>query len=166
MDNIDKNILEWEDKFNKYLDFESRINNNLNAINSQMFTLSNDVQTNIDSINEILLNLNNSIGQLKTENGKTIQKLRGVKEKYNAANEMISNYKNMYEYNYDVMKGNSYMKPIYNGIFWNVMKKHNKVELSPSFFCKDDKPSAVAALLSKISVIDFKLLFIINKLDF
>lgn len=33
MDNIDKNILEWEDKFNKYLDFESRINNNLNAIN-------------------------------------------------------------------------------------------------------------------------------------
>jgi len=34
--------------------------------------------------------------------------------------------KNMYEYNYDVMKGNSYMKPIYNGIFWNVMKKHNK----------------------------------------
>jgi len=87
-------------EYDEYKSHFDIVKNNLNAINSQIFTLSNDVQTNIDSINEILLNLNNSIGQLKTENGKTIQKLRGVKEKYNAANEMISNYKNMYEYNY------------------------------------------------------------------
>lgn len=34
--------------------------------------------------------------------------------------------KNMYKHNYDVMKGDSYMKPVHNGIFWNVMKNHNK----------------------------------------
>ena len=32
MENIDKNILEWEEKFNKYLDFESKCNTNINAI--------------------------------------------------------------------------------------------------------------------------------------
>ena len=32
MENTDKNILEWEDKFNKYLDFESKCNNDINNI--------------------------------------------------------------------------------------------------------------------------------------
>jgi hypothetical protein len=32
----------------------------------------------------------------------------------------------MYDYKYDIIKGNTYMKPVHNGIFWNVMKEHNK----------------------------------------
>ena len=32
MENTDKNILDWEDKFNKYLDFESKCNTNINMI--------------------------------------------------------------------------------------------------------------------------------------
>jgi len=34
--------------------------------------------------------------------------------------------KNMYDYKYDIVLGNTFMKPVYNGIFWNVMKNHNK----------------------------------------
>jgi DNA-binding ferritin-like protein len=87
-------------EYDEYISHFNIVKNNLNSINSKMFVLSNEVQTNIDDINEILINLNTSIGQLKTENNKTIKRLRGVKEKYNTANEMISNYKNIYEYNY------------------------------------------------------------------
>jgi hypothetical protein len=86
--------------YDEYISHFNSVKNNLNSVNSQMFTLSNDVQTNIDAINEILLNLNNSIGQMKTENSKTIKKLKGIKEKYNAADELIMDYKSMYEYNY------------------------------------------------------------------
>ena len=43
-------------EYDEYKSHFDIVKNNLNAINSQIFTLSNDVQTNIDSINEILLN--------------------------------------------------------------------------------------------------------------
>jgi hypothetical protein len=86
--------------YDEYISHFNSVKNNLNSVNSQMFTLSNDVQTNIDAINVILLNLNNSIGQLKTENSNTIKKLKGIKEKYNAADELITDYKSMYDYNY------------------------------------------------------------------
>jgi len=86
--------------YDEYISHFNSVKNNLNSVNSQMFTLSNDVQTNVDAINEILLNLNNSIGQMKTENSKTIKKLKGIKEKYNASDELIMDYKSMYEYNY------------------------------------------------------------------
>jgi hypothetical protein len=86
--------------YDEYISHFNSVKNNLNSVNSQMFTLSNDVQTNIDAINVILLNLNNSIGQMKTENSKTIKKLKGIKEKYNASDELIMDYKSMYEYNY------------------------------------------------------------------
>ena len=33
---------------------------------------------------------------------------------------------NMYDYKYDIVRGDTFMKPTYNGIYWNVMKKHNK----------------------------------------
>jgi len=32
MDNTDKNILEWEEKFNKYIDLESKCNVGINSI--------------------------------------------------------------------------------------------------------------------------------------
>jgi hypothetical protein len=32
MENTDKNILEWEDKFNKYMEFEAKCNTNINNI--------------------------------------------------------------------------------------------------------------------------------------
>lgn len=32
MENTDKNILEWEDKFNKYIDFEAKCNSNISNI--------------------------------------------------------------------------------------------------------------------------------------
>ena len=34
--------------------------------------------------------------------------------------------KKMYENNHDVMTGDTFMQPVYNGVFWNVMKTHNK----------------------------------------
>ena len=38
--------------------------------------------------------------------------------------------KNMYDYKYDIVVGDTYMKPVYNGIYWNVMKNHNKQIIS------------------------------------
>jgi hypothetical protein len=39
---------------------------------------------------------------------------------------------NMYDYKYDIVRGDTYMKPVENGIFWNVMKKNNK-EITAGF---------------------------------
>jgi hypothetical protein len=38
----------------------------------------------------------------------------------------INCIKDEYKYNYDIVIGNTFMKPINNGIFWNVMKENNK----------------------------------------
>ncbi len=38
----------------------------------------------------------------------------------------INCIKDEYKYNYDIVIGNTFMKPINNGIFWNVMKQNNK----------------------------------------
>jgi hypothetical protein len=39
-------------------------------------------------------------------------------------------FKNEFPYPHDVMKGDSYMKPVINGVWWNVMKNHDKQIIS------------------------------------
>lgn len=87
----------------EYYEYKSHfdmIKNSLNSINSDMHSLSSNIQKDIDDMNDILISLNSSINQLKTENSDINNKLKGVEVKYNAANEMILNYKTIYDYNY------------------------------------------------------------------
>ena len=86
--------------YNEYQQIFEKIKNNLNSINSQMFMLSNHVENNIDKINAVLLDLNNSIEKFKGKNNKIIKQLNGIKAKHNAAGEMISNYKQVYDAGY------------------------------------------------------------------
>jgi chromosome segregation ATPase len=73
---------------------------NLNNINSQLFTLSNDVQSNLDQINSKLFALDVLIKQEREKNKELKRKLGIVEHKKNAASEMILNYKEIYKSKY------------------------------------------------------------------
>ena len=72
----------------------------LNSINSQLFTLSNDVQSNLDQINSKLFALDVLIKQERDKNTKLKRELGIVEHKKNAATEMILNYKEIYQSKY------------------------------------------------------------------
>ena len=76
------------------------IKGNLNEINMNLFSLSNDVQINTDKINDQLFILDRLIKKEKTQNKKLKMKLGIVEHKNNASIELISDYKQMYEYGY------------------------------------------------------------------
>jgi hypothetical protein len=81
----------------EYQNMFQNIKSNLNTINSQLFTLSNDVQHTTDDINEQLFILDSSIKKERKINKELKKKLGIVEHKNNAATELISDYKNMYE---------------------------------------------------------------------
>ena len=73
---------------------------NVDNISSQMFTLLNDVQFNVDDLNKKMLCLNTNIEEEKNKN-KILKKRNGiVEEQNNAASELIYDYKNIYEEGY------------------------------------------------------------------
>lgn len=101
------------DDFKKYFVFYSKnpeypeyqqmfenIKNNLNSINTELFTLSNEVESNTQEINKKLFALNILIKQEKEKNSELKKKLKIVDEKNNASTELISDYKKMYDYGY------------------------------------------------------------------
>ena len=76
------------------------VKNNLNAINSQLFTLSNKVQSNIDQMNSKLVELDVLIKKEKNRN-KELKKQLGIVENQNdAAFELIFDYKEIYQSKY------------------------------------------------------------------
>ena len=74
--------------------------NSLSAILSQLFTVSNNVQVDIDKINKKLFEFNDLINQEKTKNKELKIRLGRIENTNNASSEMISNYKDMYNMNY------------------------------------------------------------------
>jgi len=73
---------------------------NVDNISSQMFTLLNDVQYNVNNLNKKMLCLNAKIEEEKNKN-KILKKNNGlVDEQNNAASELIYDYKNIYEEGY------------------------------------------------------------------
>ncbi len=73
---------------------------NLNAIQSKLFTVSNDIQSDTNKINALLLELDSKI-KIERKNNKELRKKLGmVEHKNNSAFEMIDNYKEMYDSNY------------------------------------------------------------------
>lgn len=74
--------------------------NSLAEVLSKLFTISNNVQLNIDDINKKLFELNVLISEEKDRNKELKIKLGIVENTGNASSEMISNYKDMYNMNY------------------------------------------------------------------
>lgn len=84
----------------EYQQLFENIKSNLTSINSDLFTLSNDVQVNIDDLNGGLIILNKQIEKEKKTNRQLKIDLGIVEHKNNAASEMIYDYKQMYESGY------------------------------------------------------------------
>ena len=87
-------------EYPEYQQMFQNIKGNLNNNNSQLFTLSNDVQINTDKINEKLFALDLLIRKEKQKNKNFKIKLGIVENKSNASSELISDYTQMYDYEY------------------------------------------------------------------
>ena len=86
--------------YNEYQQSFTKIQGNLNQLNSQLFTLSNDVQSSTNNINKTLFALNDLITDEKTENGSLQKQLKNIQSDNFATSEMIINYKQIYSEGY------------------------------------------------------------------
>jgi hypothetical protein len=74
--------------------------NSLAEILSKLFSVSNDVQVNIDNINKKLFEFDILIKKEREKNKELKRKLGIVENKSNAASEMISDYRDIYDKRY------------------------------------------------------------------
>jgi len=91
--NMNKNNSEYQQTY-------YNITANLDTINNSFNSLSTSVKTNMDNLNNSLIEINEQISLEKKNNIQLKTKLGLVENKNNAADEMISNYEQMYKYNY------------------------------------------------------------------
>lgn len=87
-------------EYQEYGQMFQNIKSNLNQVNSNLFSLSNDIQMNTDNINEKLFLLDRLIKEERIKNKKLKIKLGIIENKNNASIELISDYKEMYESGY------------------------------------------------------------------
>ena len=87
-------------EYPEYGQMFNNIKGNLTQINSDLFVLSNSVQTNTEQINDKLFILDALIREEKIKNRDLKVKLGIVEHKNNASNELISDYKQIYESGY------------------------------------------------------------------
>lgn len=74
--------------------------NSLAEILSNLFSVSNDVQVNINKLNKQLFELNILIRQEREKNRELKRKLNIIENKSNASSEMISDFKDIYDKKY------------------------------------------------------------------
>jgi hypothetical protein len=84
----------------EYHQMFENIQKNLNTINSELFVISNEVDSNTNLMNNQLFDLDVAIQQEKKSNFKLKSSLGIVENKYNASNELITNYKEIYNSKY------------------------------------------------------------------
>jgi hypothetical protein len=87
-------------EYPEYQNLFENIKGNLNKISSDLFILSNDVQSSTNEINKKMFALNVLIQTEKERNRELKLKLGIVEHKNNAATELISDYKNIYSEEY------------------------------------------------------------------
>jgi len=85
---------------NEYQQMFENIKKNLDSINTKMFILSNDVESETDKINKKLISLDSLIKKEKVKNKELKIKLGVIQEKETSADIMINNYKEMYDISY------------------------------------------------------------------
>ena len=87
-------------EYPEYQNAFNTIKGNMTKLSSDLFMLSNDVQSSTDELNKKLFALNVLIQKEKERNRELKLKLGIVEHKNNAATELISDYKNMYSEGY------------------------------------------------------------------
>lgn len=84
----------------EYQNLYENIINNLESVLSNLFSISNEVQVNIDKLNKKLFEFDNLIRSEREKNKELKIKLGIVENKSNATFEMISDYKDIYAKRY------------------------------------------------------------------
>lgn len=84
----------------EYQNLYQNIINSLAEILSKLFSVSNDVQVNIENLNKKLFEFDILIKKEKEKNIQLKRKLGIIEHENNAASEMISNYKDIYNQRY------------------------------------------------------------------
>ena len=76
------------------------IKSNLQSINSELFMTSNNIEKDTENINDRLQKINILIRKEKMKNQQLKKKLGIVEKKYNGSDELISDYKEIYNLDY------------------------------------------------------------------
>lgn len=85
---------------NEYQQLFDNIKGNLQSLNSGLFVETNNIEKMTEIINEKLLELDKLINREKKMNRELKRRLGIVENTYNGSDEMITNFQDMYEYQY------------------------------------------------------------------
>jgi len=87
-------------EYNEYQQIFENIKGNLQNINSELFMTTNNIEKDTESINDRLQKINALIKKEKIKNSLLKKKLGIVEKKYNGSDELISDYKEIYNLDY------------------------------------------------------------------
>jgi len=85
---------------NEFTQMFSSIKGNVHKIHSQLFTVTNTIQTGITDLNDLMRELNTKIEEEKKANKILILDLNKLNNRNNGATEMVDNYQSMYNLQY------------------------------------------------------------------
>jgi len=87
-------------EYNEYQQIFENIKGNLQKINSELFMTTNNIEKGVENINDRLQKIDKLIAKEKIKNQKLKRKLGIVEKKYNGSDELISDYKDIYNLDY------------------------------------------------------------------
>ena len=87
-------------EYNEYQQIFENIKGNLQKINSELFMITNNIEKGVENINDRLQKIDKLIAKEKIKNQKLKRKLGIVEKKYNGSDELISDYKEIYNLDY------------------------------------------------------------------
>jgi hypothetical protein len=85
---------------NEYQHLHSSVKSNIQNANSQLFIVTNEIQSNVDELNVLIKKLNTKINKEKVTNADLKMKLGILNDENDATGLMISNYKETYNIQY------------------------------------------------------------------
>jgi Trp operon repressor len=87
-------------EYSEYQQMFENIKGNLQNINSELFMTSNNIEKDTENINDRLQKINALIAKEKMKNRQLKKRLGIVEKKYNGSDELISDYKEIYNLDY------------------------------------------------------------------
>ena len=102
LDDYTKNYISYHKnpQSNENASLFENIKSSLESANSKLFLLNNNIEKETQEINEKLFLFNNQIQSKKKDNGKMKQILKSIDNRYNASDERIDDYTEMYKNQY------------------------------------------------------------------
>ena len=87
-------------EYNEYQQMFENIKSNLQNMNSELFMTSNNIEKDTENINNRLQKINALIAKEKVKNKQLKKKLGYIEKQYNGSDELISDYKDIYNLDY------------------------------------------------------------------